>query len=176
MLSKIEELLGNVIDIPNLELSMSRERPNEILYELKIMSNVKFVKKIKILSLIGKLSFITKVVRSGRTFLKCLINLAKSVKYLHYKVKMNVQARRDIVWWIENVTDNNDRCMFPLRWVTAKTIELWSDESDIGAGATFTNQWLCILFTSDKEHFKQFPIAWHELYVVVVMLKTWCHN
>ncbi len=43
---------------------------------------------------------VTKVVRYGRTFLSCFLNLAKSVKYLHYKVQMNVQARRDIAWWI----------------------------------------------------------------------------
>ncbi len=56
------------------------------------------------------------------------------------------------------------------------TIELWSDVSDIGADGTFGNQWLCIPFTGDKAHFKQFQIACHELYIVVVMLKTWCHN
>ncbi len=50
----------------------------------------------KLLSLISKLSFITKVVRLGLTFLRGFINMAKSVKYLHYKVKMNVHARRDI--------------------------------------------------------------------------------
>ncbi len=89
---------------------------------------------------------------------------------------MNVQARRDIAWWMENVTNHNGKCMFPLPWVTANTIELWLDASDIGAGATFGNQWLCILFTGDKTYFKQFPIAWRELYIVVVMLKTWCKN
>ncbi len=96
MPSKVEELLGIVIDIPNSELMMSGERQNELLHELEIMSHVKVVTKKKLLSLIGKLSFITKVVRSGRTFLRRLINLAKYAKYLHYKVKMNVQARRDI--------------------------------------------------------------------------------
>ncbi len=58
----------------------------------------------------------------------------------------------------------------------ANTIELWSDASDIGAGATFGNQWLCIPFPGDKAVFKQFPIAWLKLYIVVVMFKTWCQN
>ncbi len=124
MPSKVEELLGIVIDIPNSELSMSSERQSEILHELEIMSHVKVVTKKKLLSLIGKLSFITKVVRSVRTFLRHFINLAKSAKYLHYKVKMNVQARRDIAWWTENFTNHNGKCMFPLPWVTANTIEL----------------------------------------------------
>ncbi len=108
---KVEELLGTVIDIWNSELRTSSERQNEILHELEIMSHVKVVAKKKLLSLIGKLSFITKVVRSGHTFFRHLINLAKSAKYLHYKVKMNVQARRDITWWTENVTNHNDKCM-----------------------------------------------------------------
>ncbi len=80
-------------------------------------------------------------------------------------MKMNVQARRDIAWWTENDTNHYGKCIFPLPWVTANTIELWSYAIDIGAGATFGNQWLCIPFTGDKAYFKQFPI-------VVVMLKT----
>ncbi len=142
-------MLDIVIDIPNSKLRMSQERQNEILYELKIMSHVKVVTKKK-MSLIGKLSFVTILkwsVSSGRIFLRHLINLAKSVRYLHYKVKMNVQARRDIAWWIENVIrrdiawwienviNHSRRCMFPLPWVTTNTFELWSDMSDIGAGA-----------------------------------------
>ncbi len=154
MPSKVEELLGIVIDIPNCELKMSCERQSEILHELEIMFPVKVVAKKKLLLLIGKFSFITKVVRSGRTFLRRLIYLAKSAKYLQYKVKMNVRTKRDIAWWTKNVTNHNGKCMFPLSWVTANTIELWSDASDIGAGATFGNQWLCIPFTGDKTYFK----------------------
>ncbi len=120
MPSKVEELLAIVFDIHNSDPRMSQERQYQILYELKIMSHVKIVTKKKVLSLIGKLSFVTKVVSSGHTFLRHLINLAKSVKYLHYQVKMGVQVRRDIAWWIEYVTDHNGRCMFPLPWVTAK--------------------------------------------------------
>ncbi len=67
MPSKVEELLGIVIDIPNCELRMSCERQSEILHELEIMSHVKVVTKKKLLSQIGKLSFITKFVRSGLT-------------------------------------------------------------------------------------------------------------
>ncbi len=77
MPSKVEELLVIVIVIPNCELRMSCERRSEILHELEIMSHVKVVTKKKLLSLIGKLSFIIKVIRSGRTFLRHLINLAK---------------------------------------------------------------------------------------------------
>ena len=171
--AKQEELLGIVVDIDKAELRMSQERQSDILVELNSMLGVKVTTKRKLLSLIGKLSFITKVVRSGRTFLRRLIGLAKSVKYLHYKVKMNVQARRDIEWWKANVVDHNGKGMFPSPWVMADTIELWSDASDDGAGATLGNDWLCIPFNGANQHIKTLPIAWRELYIVVVMLKTW---
>ncbi len=86
-LIKMQELLGIIIDIPNSEIRMSQERQVEILHELSAISFVKVTTKKKLLSLIGKLSFITKVVRSGSTFLSRPINLAKLVKYLHFKVK-----------------------------------------------------------------------------------------
>ncbi len=70
MPSKAEELLGIIIDIPNSELRMSGERQHDILHVLEIMSHVKVITKKILLSLIGKLSFITKVVRSGHTFLR----------------------------------------------------------------------------------------------------------
>ncbi len=95
---KVQELLGIFIDFPNSELRMSPERQIEILQELNAMSLVKVTTKKKLFSFIGKLSFITKVIRSGFTFLGSLINLAKSVKYLHFKEKMNVQDSRDIAW------------------------------------------------------------------------------
>ena len=174
MPQKVEELLGIVVDIGQSELRMSKERQTEILQELHFMSEVKVTTKRKLLSLIGKLSFITKVVRSGRTFLRRLIDLAKSVKYLHYKVKINTQAKLDMHWWIVNVSSHNGIGMFPKPWVTANTIELTSDASDLGAGATLGNKWICIPFTGDKHWLSQFPIAWRELYIVVVMLKTWC--
>ncbi len=52
MPSKVEELPGIVIDIPNSELGMSCEKQSEILHELERMSYVKVVTKKKLLSLI----------------------------------------------------------------------------------------------------------------------------
>ncbi len=70
----MQELLGIIIDIPNSELRMCQERQQvEILHELSAMSLVKVTNKKKLLSLIGTLSFITKVVRACCTFLRRLI-------------------------------------------------------------------------------------------------------
>ncbi len=52
---------------------MSQERQIKILQELNVMSLVKVNIRKKLLALIGKLLFITKVVRSGHTFLRHLI-------------------------------------------------------------------------------------------------------
>ncbi len=68
--------------------------------------------------------------------------------------------------------NHNGTCLFLPPWVTANIIELWSDASNTAAGATFGNQWICIPFTDKTEYLKQFHIAWRELSIVVIMLKT----
>ena len=57
-------------------------------------------KKRELLSIIGKLIFISRVVRAGRTFVRRMIDLAKTVKHLHYRVKLNAVMKADIEWWI----------------------------------------------------------------------------
>ena len=51
------------------------------------------------LSLIGTLHHATSVVQSGRAFLRRLIDLAGTVKQLHYCVCINREARAHLRWW-----------------------------------------------------------------------------
>ncbi len=160
MPSKVEELFGIVIDIPNSELKMSHKRQIEISHDLKKIFHGKVTtKKTKLLSLIGKLSYITIVVRSGLTFIRRLISLAKSVIHLQFKVKINIQAR-----WIQDLTKHNGECMLMLPWVTTSTTELlWSDVRVIlkPVPHLVTNVYA---FHSRviNAHIEQFPIVWHK--------------
>lgn len=94
------EVLGIVIDTSASQLRISSERLSRTLQELNEWSGKKTCTKRKLLSLIGKLVFISSVVRCGRTFTRRLIELSKSVQYLHYHVRLNACARADIEWWL----------------------------------------------------------------------------
>ncbi len=72
---------------------------------------------------------------------------------------MNIQCNKP--QWYLHISQPWDTC-----------IELWSDARDTAAWATFGNQWICIPFAGKKEYLKQFPIAWRELYIVVIMYKN----
>ena len=62
------EILGIVVDTDLKQLRISQDRLAEIMNELHHWSNRKYCKKRELLSLIGKLSFVSSVVKSGRTF------------------------------------------------------------------------------------------------------------
>ena len=67
------EMLGIVIDNKLMELRISDERLHDIKREVNLWVCKKSCTKRQLLSLIGKLEFICKVVRHGRTFLRRLI-------------------------------------------------------------------------------------------------------
>ena len=94
------EFLGIVIDSQKMQLRISNQRLSEICALLKSWENRHTCTKRQLLSLIGKLSFVSQVVKSGRTITRRLIELSKKAKYLHYKVRLDRHAKEDIKWWL----------------------------------------------------------------------------
>ena len=90
------EFLGVEIDTIAGQLKVSEDRMKEIKDLLdEWMGNAKCTKW-ELLSLIGKLSFCGRVVRSGNKFLRRLIELSKKAKNLHFKLTLTHQAKCDI--------------------------------------------------------------------------------
>ena len=50
------------------------------------------------LSLIGKLSFASKVIPASRLFLRRLIDLSATAKHLHHHITLNKEAQAEIQW------------------------------------------------------------------------------
>ena len=55
--------------------------------------------KRELLSLIGNLQHVCRVVKPGRVFLCRMIDLASGVKELHHFVRLNKGFRSDLEWW-----------------------------------------------------------------------------
>ena len=79
------EFLGITLDTVKMELRISEERIEEVTIELLPWKTRKSCTKRELLSLIGKLIFISRVVQPGRTFVRRMIDLSKRIKHLHYK-------------------------------------------------------------------------------------------
>lgn len=167
------EVLGIVIDTVKQELRISEERLSAVLSELNTWKYKKSSTKRKLLSLIGKLVFVSTVVRCGRTFTRRLIQLSKTVNFLHHHVRINKAARMDIEWWVEYLPTWNGVGYFPeSHWTSNLEMNLWSDSSDIGLGATFGTAWLLQDHRNNSD-WRSRPIVWRELYAVVLAAATW---
>jgi hypothetical protein len=166
------EFLGIIIDTDKLELRISQERLNNIIQELDEWQGKKKAKKRDLLSLIGKLSFISKVVRSGRTFIRRLIDLSKRVKHLHYKVKLNKAAQGDIQWWVDYLPTWNGKGMFHDQdWVQSNDMELFTDASNIGLGGYFQGEWFVIPVSERLQ--KDTHICYREMLALLVAATVW---
>ena len=68
-----------------------------------------------LLSIIGKLSFASKVVPAGCLFLRRLIHLSITVRRLYHRIHLNTDARPDIEWWDHFLPSWNGIAMFIAR-------------------------------------------------------------
>ncbi len=123
----------------------------------------------QLLSLIGKLTFISRVVKSGRTFLRRLIDRAKRTRYLHHRVSLDQATRQDIEWWIQYLPTWNGISVFcDSLWSSNGDLHLWTDASDTGIGGFFGSEWFSVMFTESYGYMKDMSITWRELYALLV--------
>ena len=101
--------LGIEIDSETMSLRLPQEKLVELLGIIDSWAQRKKCQKRELLSLIGKLSFASKVVPSGRIFLRRLIDLSTTVKRLSHHIPINKEAREDIRWWAEFLPSWNGR-------------------------------------------------------------------
>ena len=64
-------------------------------------------------SLIGLLHYAARVVRPGKSFLRCLINLLQGTRHNNHFIRLNKEARADIHWWMVFVGTWNGISFYP---------------------------------------------------------------
>ena len=93
--------LGIEIDSHSQTIRLPEEKFQDLSVKFRMWSSRKKCTKRELLSLIGSLSFAAKVVKPGRMFLRCLIDLSTTVSSLNHHITLNAEARADINWWVE---------------------------------------------------------------------------
>jgi hypothetical protein len=167
------EVLGIIIDTEKNILQISKERLSEIKLELLKWKCKKHCKKRELLSLIGKLTFISKCIKSGRTFTRRLIDLSKRTKFLHHRIRLSMEARADIDWFISYMESYNGiSYILNTAWFSNDDLQLWTDASDYGYGIYYAGNWIAESFSGPLAHAAEKPIAWRELYAIVVAVAT----
>ena len=168
------EYLGIEIDTVQMQLRISDERLNDIMNELYAWKHRKVCTKRDLLSIIGKLTFVSRVVRAGRTFVRRMIDESKKFKHLHYKITLNSCIQNDIAWWIMYLpTWNGVSFMYDSTWLSNTELSLWTDASDIALGGYLDGHWFIEYV---NPYIRSYPISWRELYALVIALSTWGHR
>jgi hypothetical protein len=143
--------LGIMIDSNSMTASLSTER----LADLQRMSREWMTRTgcslTELQSLIGTLSFATKVVRPGRIFLRRMIDMMIATKDKQY-IRLSDGFRADCSWWAAFAYQwNGTSVLFqkPTEWITSRSdaIRLQTDACESGAGAVCGTSWFAHTWT-----------------------------
>ena len=164
--------LGIVIDTNLMELRLPEDKLSALVDLLSAWQIKRKCTKRELLSLIGKLSFASKIIPSGRTFLRRLIDLSKSVTSLNHRVYLNLDARKDIEWWKEFLPSWNGKYkILDPQSTFAHDLNLFTDASgSLGFGAYFNGKWVSSPW---PQSLKSFSIQWKELFPIYRACFVW---
>ena len=167
------KFLGITIDTIDRTLSIDKDRLQEVIHLVSELLSLRSVTKRRLLSVIGKLAFASRVVRTGRAFLGRLIEATKTVKYLHYSVKLTRAVKADLEWWRDCVGSHNGVAMIPPPWSDHLALDVYTDASGLGMGCFMFPEWFSAPYVSSLAPALEFSINWRELYAAVTALATW---
>ncbi len=127
-------------------LQIARLPPTK-LQDLKLLlrdwSSRKWCTRVQLESLIGKLHHACLVVWPGRTFLRRMINLLCAFRSQDHPIRLNVEFRLDLLWWIEFIEEWNGTNFFLLPGLmpVADLVVTSDAAGSIGYGALYRQQW-----------------------------------
>ena len=165
--------LGIEIDSKAQVVRLPADKFTELLAALHLWRRKKKCTKWELLSIIGSLSFASKVVKPGRMFLRRLINLSTTVSDLNHHISLNTESRADINCWCDFLPSWNGVCYIQADPISSVSISLFTDASGFGLGAVYGTYWLSVPW---PEPYKSFHINILELFAIVAAVVTWGHE
>ena len=165
------EFLGTGIDSELMMMFVTEEKYSEAVTNLRKWKGKRSCTKQQLLSLIGKLSYISKVVQPGRIFLRRLIHLSTTVEKLHHHVTLNLEAKADVDWWGQFLPSWSMSTLIPdTRSISSSDLLLYTDACNYGFGAIFGNSWIQGEFDGLSE---SHSIDFKEFFAIVAAVMTW---
>ena len=166
------EFLGITFDSEKMTMEISEDKLAEIKMELQTWLIKTKATRREAESLVGKLQFMAKCIRAGRTFLGRLIQWIRTMdRRYHYPVPQ--EARKDIVWWGRFATQFNGRALVWLSMEPTTDSILQTDACPRGMGGICGQEYFKGRFPSALQNKN---IAILEMWAVMVGLKIWAKS
>lgn len=160
--------IGFLFDFVAMTVSVHEERRTQILEDITACLSKKVIPRKKFECLVGRLTFVSQVVRGARTFARRLFD-ALSASPNPHSISISVQVRLDLLWWSKYFTIwNGEGKIHPS--VSRPIFPFASDASNIAAGGVSLSAAYCHIWTPAQRN-------WHinikELWSVYLGLLTW---
>ena len=158
--------LGVEVDTKTLTVAIPSEKVSEILKKCHQWSHKTYATKNELQSLLGSLLYISKCVKSSRTFLNRMLDTLRR----HFgtdNIVLDIEFHRDLNWFKKFLKKFNGTAFFDHRPVKA-TIEL--DACLQGLGAIYRNQ----VYAIPIPHYcDSFSIVHLEMLNILVAIRVW---
>ena len=137
-------VLGIKFDSKAIEMRLPVEKLQRIQEILSEWPAKRSCRRKELESLVGLLQHASKVVRSGRIFLRRLYNLLALTHSFrdHFTVRLNTECQADIEWWCSFVAPWNGVSLLRSARLNAPDVDVWSNASGSwGCGALWEGRW-----------------------------------
>ena len=144
--------LGIELDTEKLELRLPHHKLLRLKPLLQRWAHFRSVKKRDLESLVGQLHDASIVVRSGRTFIRRLIDALKSAhkRPSNSFIRLNIEARSDILWWASFIEHWNGLSMMR---------NLRRDNPDVKITSDASGSWGCGAYCLAVYHVVSISVA-----------------
>ena len=158
--------LGVEINSENFTVSITEEKLQDITNLCELWSEKTHCTKKELQSLLGKLLYITKCVKSSRFFLNRMLELLRSANKQE-KIILSKEFKQDLNWFQEFVPKFNGTAFFVHNHIHHE-IEL--DACLQGMGARWGNQVYAIKTPTEYDNM---TIVHYEMFNIMVAVRTW---
>ena len=163
------EFLGITFDSQSMSMHVPQEKVKEIKEELhRWLFKTKVTRK-ELESLVGKLQFASKCIRTGKVFVARLIEW---IKHMNRKDKYTVplEARKDIAWWSRFMQQFNGKAIIWMHKEPSPDKVLATDACPTGLGEITGQEYF---HAEIPQHLQGHNIAHLEMMAVLTALKLW---
>lgn len=164
--SQVVPFIGFIFDFPNLAITISPDRADDILNSVNHILSLRWVRSSTLRTLAGKLSFVSQAVLGGRTFSRRIFDACSGPRS---KTPLTSSLSADLRWWVRYLLTFNGRKQ--VHWSTFRPLAYCSsDASDTAACGVcpYPRAWVHVW--TNKQ-------AWHinirELWAVYRNLVLW---
>ena len=162
--------LGILIDSLKQELRLPEAKLVQLLNSLRLWSRRRSATKRELQSLIGQLNHAAAVVRPGRSFMCHLIDTMAIPRRQHHWVRLNLQCKADIAWWLSFVRGWNGVALFPNLQIGVAVVADASGLWGCGAYTCGSLEWFQLPWPLSWENTS---IAAKELLPLVIAAAIW---